>query len=194
MWNQRNLLADGWDHADDDRGLSDFGKQVVGELERLGVIIDLAHMAPKGWWDIMEIAKRPLIVSHTSTRGPPNASRRAMTDDQLRAIASNGGIVGIIAIYSERIIRSIPNLQAYCDHVEHVVKVAGLRHVALGPDFGYYLGGALADDDSKLVKDLEDHSKLSGVIHELSRRGMSEKEIRLVARDNFLRVFKQVCG
>jgi len=194
MWNQRNLLADGWDHLNDDRGLSDFGRKVVEEVERMGVLIDLAHMAPKGWWDVMDMAKHPLIVSHTSTRGPPNASVRAMTDDQLKAVASNGGIVGIIAIYSETIIRSIPDLKAYCDHIEHVIEIAGPKHVALGPDFGYFLGGAIPNDDSQLVKDLEDHSKLGRVISELSRRGISEKEIRMIARDNFVRVFKQVCG
>ena len=194
MWNQRNLLADGWDHVSDDRGLSDFGKQVVEELNRMKVVIDLAHMAPKGWWGVMDAAKHPLIVSHTSTRGPPDPSERAMTDDQLKAVASNGGIIGIIAIYSQRVIRSIPDLKAYCDHIEYVAKVAGPEHVGLGPDFGYYLAGAIANDDSQLVKDLEDHSKLPGILNELSRRGMSEKEIRMIARDNFVRVFSQVVG
>jgi len=194
MWNQRNLLADGWDHVDDDRGLSDFGKQVVQELNRMGVVIDLAHMAPKGWWDVMNATKQPLIVSHTSTRGPPNASKRAMTDEQLKAVASNGGIVGIIAIYSPSLLRSVPDLKAYCDHIEYVAKVAGPEHVGLGPDFGYYLAGAIANDDSQLVKELEDHSKLPGILNELSRRGMPEKEIRMIARDNFVRVFSQVVG
>jgi membrane dipeptidase len=200
MWNQRNLLADGWDHATDDQGLSDFGKQVVEEVEHMNVIIDLAHMAPKGWWDVVDMAKHPLIVSHTSTRGPPNASDRAMTDDQLRAVASNGGIVGIIAVYSEKTIRSIPDLKAYCDHVEYVAKVAGPEHVGLGPDFGYWFfeGGQPETfagwTDWKMTQDLEDHSKLPDVLKELSRRGMSEKEIRLIARDNFVRVFKQVVG
>jgi len=200
MWNQRNLLADGWDHLNDDRGLSDFGRQVVEELDKLGVVIDLAHMAPKGWWGVMDAAKRPLIVSHTSTRGPPNASGRAMTDDQLRAVTTNGGIVGIVAVYSERHIRSIPDLKAYCDHVEYVAKVAGPEHVGLGPDFGYWFfeNGVPETfagwNDWKMTKDLEDHSKLPDVLRELSRRGMSDEEIRLIARDNFVRVFKQVAG
>ena len=80
----------------------------------------------------------------------------------------------------------------YCDHVEYIAKVAGPEHGGLGPDFGYYLAGACQNDDSQPVKDLEDHSKLPGVLTELSRRGMSEKEIRMIARDNFVRVFKQV--
>jgi membrane dipeptidase len=200
MWNERNLLADGWDHANDDRGLSDFGKQVVEEVEKMGIVIDLAHMAPKGWWGVTDAAKHPLIVSHTSTRGPPNASDRAMTDDQLRAVASNGGIVGIIAVYSEGKIRSVPDLKAYCDHVEYVVKIAGPEHIGLGPDLGYWFfeNGVPetfgAWNDWRMTKDLEDHSKLPDVLRELSRRGMSDQEIRLIARDNFVRVFRQVCG
>jgi membrane dipeptidase len=194
MWNQRNLLADGWDHANDDRALSDFGRQVVEELDRMRVMIDLAHMAPKGWWGVMDAAKHPLIALHTSTQDAPDPSQRAMTDDQLKTVASNGGIIGIIAIYSQSIIRSIPDLKAYCDHIEYVAKIAGPERVGLGPDFGYYLDEAIANDDSQLVKDLEDHSKLPAILNELSRRGMSEKEIRMIARDNFVRVFKQVVG
>jgi membrane dipeptidase len=194
MWNQRNLLADGWNHVDDDHGLSDFGRQVVEELNKMGVIIDLSHMAPRGWWGVMDATKQPLIVSHTSTVGRPDPSIRAMTDDQLKAVASNGGIVGILAFYSQKVIRSIPDLMAYCDHVEHVIKIAGPEHVGLGPDFSYFLVGALPNDDSRPVKGLEDHSKLSRVLSELSRRGLSEKEIRMIARDNFVRVFRQVVG
>lgn len=200
MWNQRNLLADGWDHAADDRGLSDFGKQVVEEVERTGIVIDLAHMAPKSWWGVMDMAKHPLIVSHTSTRGPPNASDRAMTDDQLRAVASNGGVVGIIAVYSESHIRSVPDLKSYCDHVEYVAKVAGPKHIGLGPDLGYWFFENGVPEtfagwsDWRMTKDLEDHSKLPDVLRELSKRGMSDKELRLIARDNFMRVFKQVVG
>ena len=200
MWNQRNLLADGWEHATDDRGLSDFGRQVVEEVEKMHILIDLAHMARKGWWDVIDMVKRPLMVSHTSTRGPPNASDRAMTDDQLRAIADNGGIVGIIAVYSESSIRSVPDLKAYCDHVEYVANVAGPKHIGLGPDLGYWFFENGRPEtfanwtDWRMTKDLEDHSKLPDVLRELSRRGMSDREIRMIARDNFLRVFKKVVG
>ena len=200
MWNQRNLLADGWEHATDDHGLSDFGRQVVEEVEKMHILIDLAHMARKGWWDVIDMAKRPLMVSHTSTRGPPNASDRAMTDDQLRAIADNGGIVGIIAVYSESSIRSVPDLKAYCDHVEYVANVAGPEHIGLGPDLGYWFFENGRPEtfanwtDWRMTKDLEDHSKLPDVLRELSRRGMSDREIRMIARDNFLRVFKKVVG
>jgi membrane dipeptidase len=124
-----------------------------------------------------------------------------MTDDQLKAVASNGGIVGIIAVYSESIIRSIPDLKAYCDHVEYVAKVAGPEHVGLGPDFGYWFfdeNGVPETSpgwtDWRMTKDLEDHTKLPDVLRELSKRGMSEEELRLIARDNFVRVFKQVVG
>jgi membrane dipeptidase len=193
-WNQRNLMADGWDHYRDDRGLSEFGKQVVEELGNLRMIIDLAHMSRKGFWDVMDMAKDPLIVSHTCTS--IDQTFRAMTNDQLKAVARNGGIIGIIAAQTQGRdpatgpITSVPDLQAYCDHVEHAVKVAGPDHVGLGPDFYDYY--AEDEPDYVLVKGLEDHSKLGGVLSELSHRGLSEAEVKMIARDNFVRVLRQV--
>lgn len=124
-----------------------------------------------------------------------------MTDDQLRAIASNGGIVGIIALRmtgEPLTYPSIPDLNTYCDHVERAVKIAGPDHVGLGPDFyDYFLEDLVKeypDANFQLVKDLEDHTKLGMVLSELSRRGMSESEILMIARGNFARVFKEVVG
>jgi len=194
VWNQRNLMADGWDHVKDDRGLTDFGKQAVEELDRLGIIVDLAHLAPRGFWDVLNVAKHPVIVSHTCTSRYP--SLRSMTDDQLRAVASNGGIVGIFAVNTGAATVTMPDLKTYCDHIEYAVKISGPEHVGLGPDFYDYflqdLREEYADKDFQLVRGLEDHSKLGAVVNELSRRGLSEEEIRLIARDNFVRIFKEV--
>jgi membrane dipeptidase len=198
-WNQRNLMADGWDHYKDDRGLTDFGKQVVCELNKLHVLIDLAHMSRKGFWGVLETTKDPLILSHTCTS--LDRSFRAMKDEQLTAIANNGGIVGIIAVKMQgdpEVYPSIPDLKTYCDHVEYAVKTAGPDHVGLGPDlYDYFLedlGAEYSEVNFEPVKDLEDHSKLRGVLSELSRRGLSEEDIRKIARDNFIRVFRKVVG
>jgi membrane dipeptidase len=200
-WNQRNLMADGWDHWADDRGLTDFGKEVVQELERLGIMLDLAHVAHRSFRGIIETATKPLVVSHTLTtiQGHDSASSHARTDDELKAVGIKGGVVGICAV-NEPPLAKVPDLRAYCDHVDHAVKLAGIEHVGLGPDFGDYfaeeaqkaLEGTGAKHDS--VKDLEDHSKLAGVLSELSRRGYSEQQIRKIARDNFARVFRETVG
>jgi membrane dipeptidase len=196
MWNQRNLLADGWDHVNDERGLTDLGKQVIEELERLRVVVDLAHMAPKSFWGVMDVARRPLIVSHTAT--PRHKSLRSMTDDQLRAVRDNGGIVGIFAVNTGTDTVTMPDLEAYCDHIEYAAKLIGPDHVGLGPDFyDYFLDDLRTEyptENFQLVKGIEDHSKLGAVIQELSQRGLSDQEIRLIAGENFIRLFREVVG
>jgi membrane dipeptidase len=198
-WNQRNLMADGWSHFKDDRGLTDFGRQIVDEVNRLGVLIDLAHMSRKGFWGVLDATRKPLIVSHTCTLLDP--SFRAMRDEQLKAVASNGGIIGIIAVRGvgdRTVYPTIPDLKTYCDHIEYAVKVAGPEHVGLGPDFyDYFIEDLVTeypDMKYELVEGLEDHSKLGAVISELSKRGLTDDEIRMIARDNFVRVFKEVVG
>jgi membrane dipeptidase len=196
MWNQRNLLADGWDHINDERGLTQFGNEVVVELERLRIIVDLAHMAPKSFWGTIEVAKKPLIVSHTATSR--HKSLRSLTDDQLRAVADKNGIIGIFAVNTGTDMMMMPDLKTYCDHVEHAVEVAGAEHVGLGPDFyDYFLEDLQRENPSsnfQLVKGIEDHSKLGSVIAELSRRGLSERDLQFISRENFIRVFREVVG
>ena len=191
VWNERNALADGMYHKDDDRGLTKLGRQVVEELDDQRILIDLAHIAPRSFWDVIEVARRPVMVSHGATSA--RTSLRNSTDDQLRAVAQSGGVFGIFAVNAGE----SRDLEAYVDHLMHTVKVAGIEHVALGPDFYDYLFDELkTGDDGHLpaMVGLEDTTKLDTVIGELSKRGLSEEEIRMIARDNFLRVFKKVVG
>ena len=183
-WNQRNNLADGMYHEADDRGLTHLGRQVVEELDDLRILIDLAHIAPRSFWDVIEVARRPVMVSHGATTA--HKSLRNSTDEQLRAIADCGGTFGIFAENAG----DTHDLKAYIDHVMHAVKVAGVEHVSLGPDFCDYLDYYPTPG----LKGLEDHSKFGAVLPELARRGLSEEETIMVARDNFLRVFRKVVG
>lgn len=191
VWNQRNLLADGWDHRSDDRGLTSFGKEVLIELQRLGIVADLAHIAPKSFWDIMDAASNPVIVSHGATT--IHSALRELSDEQLRAIAANDGVVGIFALsWGET-----KNLSTYCDHVEHAIKVAGPEHVGLGPDFYDYIQEQLANESVPhfdLMDGLEDHTKLNSVVYELKRRNVSEEDIENIAFGNFKRVFDRAVG
>jgi len=142
------------------------------------------------------VVKHPVIVSHTCTSRYP--SLRSMTDDQLRAVASNGGVIGIFAVNTGTTTVTMPNIKAYCDHIEYAIKIAGPEHVGLGPDFYDYfledLRTEYPDSSFQLVKDLEDHSKLGAVIHELCRRGVPDEEICLITRDNFARLFRDIVG
>jgi membrane dipeptidase len=189
VWNQRNLLADGWDHRADDRGLSDLGREVVKELSRLGIVIDLSHIAPKSFWDVMDLASKPVIVSHCATI--VHSALRELTDEQLRAMADNRGVVGIFALsWGET-----KNLRTFCDHIEHAIKIAGPDHVGLGPDFYDYIQDQLSEEPVPhfdLMSGLEDHTKLNAVIAELQRRKVGEEDIKKITFGNFERVFRQV--
>ena len=189
-WNQRNALADGMYRRDDDRGLTKLGRQVVEELDRVRILIDLAHIAPKSFWGVIEVAKGPVMVSHGATAA--HRALRNSTDEQLRAIANCDGVFGIFAVNSG----DTHDLKAYVDHVMHAVKVAGVEHVALGPDFCDYLADELSTGGggNPPMKGLEDTTKLGAVPVELAKKGLSEDEIRLISRGNFLRVFRRVVG
>ncbi len=189
-WNERNALADGMHHRDDDRGLTALGRQVVEELDRLRILIDLAHIAPKSFWGVIEVAKRPVMVSHGATAA--HKALRNSTDDQLRAVAQSGGVFGIFAVNAG----DTHDLKAYVDHVMRAVKVAGVEHVAMGPDFCDYLVDELraGGGGNPPMEGLEDTTKLGAVFVELSKRGLSEEEIRMISRENFLRVFRKAVG
>ncbi|MGA2665133.1 MAG: membrane dipeptidase [Nitrososphaerales archaeon] len=189
-WNQRNALADGMYHEKDDRGLTRLGRQVVEELDDRRMLIDLAHIGPKSFWGVIEVAKRPVMVSHGATAA--HRALRNSTDEQLRAIADGGGVFGIFAVNRH----DTRDLGGYVDHVMHAVRVAGVEHVALGPDFCDYLREELSTPGSphQDMVGLEDTTKIGVVLTELSRRGLSDEEIRMIARENFLRVFRKVVG
>lgn len=190
VWNQRNLLADGMWHEKDDRGLSDFGKEVVRELDSLGVLMDLSHIAPKSFWGVIDAARGPVMVSHGATAA--HRSLRNSTDEQLKAVAESGGTFGVFAVNRAE----THDLDDYMDHLEHAIKVAGVEHVSLGPDFYDYLMDEIKKDDLLMptMVGLENHTKLWSVIEQLRKRGYSEEEIGMVAKDNFLRVYKKVVG
>jgi len=191
VWNERNLLADGWYHHKDDRGLSEVGRQLVEEANGLRMLIDLTHISPKSFSDVLETTDSPVMVSHGATA--VHTSLRNTTDEQLKALAKNGGVFGPFAVNHAQ----TRTLSDYVDHIEHAVKVAGIEHVGLGPDFYDYLLDELKGHPGgapKLMLGLEDYTKLGAVPRELSRRGMSNKDVELVTRGNFLRLMKDVIG
>jgi len=191
VWNERNHLADGWYHHKDDRGLSELGKKLVEEANELHMLIDLTHIGPKSFYDVLDTTDQPVMVSHGATS--VHSSLRNTTDDQLRALARNGGVFGPFAVNAGE----TRTLSDYIDHIEHAVRVAGVEHVALGPDFYDYLLDDIkqnSGEEMKLLQDLEDHTKLGSVRKELTRRGMSNSDIELIERGNFLRLMKDVIG
>jgi membrane dipeptidase len=223
-WNNTNDWADA--RGDNTHnGLTDFGKEVVREMNRLGMLIDISHVSDKTMSDALDVSKAPVIASHSSARALSNVLRN-IPDDLLKRIAKNGGVVQInfyslfidqktvapqadergqrlktrqealSAKYAddpERLAEESDKLEAQnplpplpisklIDHIDHVVKVAGIDHVGLGPDF---------DGANDFPEGVRDVSMLPNITYELLKRGYSEQDIRKILGENFLRVFSQ---
>ncbi|MCL4518656.1 MAG: dipeptidase [Thaumarchaeota archaeon] len=188
VWNERNQLADGYGEVkgrNGGSGLSELGKAVVEECNKLGIVLDGAHITPNGLADILEYSNDPIIVSHGSTTAT-KGTLRPISDEHLRKIARNGGVAGIFSVNYEN---SMPTLDTYLDHIEHAIKTAGIDHVGIGFDFCDYIPDI---GSSVSVNGIENHSKSQNVVRALRQRGFEEKEITKLATDNFVRVLKQV--
>ncbi len=183
-WNQRNQAADGWAERRTGGGLTEFGVALVKECNRLGIVLDLAHLAAAGVRDVLELSEVPVVVTHGNCHALWPRFRN-LTDDQLEGVAAKGGVVGVTAVpaFLGEDEKRAP-LSLMLDHVDHMVKVMGEDHVGLGMDFD-------GVRDSRVI-DLEDASKLPNLTAGLVERGYSEPTIRKILGENFLRVFQQV--
>jgi membrane dipeptidase len=177
-------------------GLNDFGRQVVREMNRLGMMVDISHVADDTFWDVIETTQAPIIASHSSCRGLTNVPRN-LTDDMLKALAKNRGVV-MINFYSGFINTeyakpgapapakpaNTSTMDMLMRHFEHAIKVAGIDHVGIGSDFDGV--------DGLLPAGMEDISKLPAITYELLKRGHSEADVKKVLGENFLRVMAEV--
>lgn len=182
--NERNMLADGVSEARARGGLTSMGVQVVEEMNRLGIILDVSHLSESSFWDALEVCRGPLIASHSNCRHLCDSPRN-LTDEQIKAIADKGGVVGVSFSPSFLVKDGRATVKDVLNHVEHIVKVAGIDYVGLGSDF---------DGISSTPEGLEDVAKLPKITLELLKRGFSEGEVKKVLGENFLRVMRQVIG
>lgn len=195
-WNFRNELGDGvWENRTRG-GLTRFGVQVIKEMNRLGMVVDLAHMNREGFFQALEVAEAPLIVSHANACGMLDNPRN-LADDQIKAIADQGGLVGILAL-PERVTKKEATLDDLLKHLDYMAALVGIEHVALGLDFIKYDGPrTLKDQHHPLhqrtyVKDFEEIEDLPKLVDGFIRRGYKESEIALILGGNYLRVLKTI--
>jgi membrane dipeptidase len=195
-WNFRNELGDGvWENRTKG-GLTHFGVEVVKEMNRLGMVVDLAHMNREGFFQALEVASAPLIVSHANACGMLDNPRN-LGDDQIKAIANQGGLVGILAL-PERVAKKDATLEDLLRHVDYMVELVGVEHLALGLDFIKYDGPRTLKDqhhplrERTYVKDFEEIEDLPKLIEGLMRHGYKEREIALILGENYLRVLKSI--
>ena len=185
-WSRRNQAGDGVSEARTGGGLTTFGMQLVDECNKLGIMLDISHLTPPGVRDVFQASSQPVIASH-SLAYALCAHPRNLSDEQLMALGKKGGVVAVTFVPAfiapEKTDASLDKL---LDHVDHIVRVAGIDHVALGSDFDGF--------DPPPPVGLEDVTRLPGITAGLVQRGYSEADVRKILGENFLRVFRQVAG
>ena len=185
-WSLRNRAADGVNEIRTGGGLSSFGVELVEEMNRLGIMIDIAHLSPAGVRDVLELSQAPIIASHANTHALRSVIRN-LTDEQLEGIASTGGVVGVTFVpYFLDEDWKHSSLGHLLDHIDHIVKVAGIDHVGIGSDFDGF--------SPPPPTGLEDATCFPNITTGLLERGYGEDDVRKILGGNFMRVFRQVCG
>ena len=158
-------------------GVSDFGKQVIREMNRLGIMVDLSHAHEKSFYDALELSQTPIVCSHSSCRALCDHPRN-LTDDQMRALAAKGGVMQV-TLYNGFLVKDgQATIEDAMRHLEHAIDVMGIDHVGLGTDF---------DGDGGIVG-LANSSELPNFTRQLLKRQFSEEDIQKIWGGNFIRV------
>ena len=177
-------------------GLTTFGRELVQDCERLGIILDLAHINPAGFEEIYSLTTKPLIVSHSNARRYYDMERN-ISDEQIKMIGARGGVIGINAILVSPK-KEEATLDRYVDHIDHVANLIGIEGVGIGFDFCEYLWRQLPDAEREALQanlttprflpDLGNHSHARNLTRKLIERGFSDEQIGKILRGNWLRV------
>lgn len=161
-------------------GLSDFGRKVVKEMNRVGLMVDLSHAAESSFWDALATSKTPIVCSHSSCRSLCDHPRN-LTDQQMRALAEKGGVMQV-TIYNGFLVKDgQATIKDVVRHINHAVEVMGIDHVGIGTDF----------DGDGGVSGVASASELPNLTKELLREGYSTADLRKLWGENFLRVMTQ---
>lgn len=196
-----------------DPGLSHFGLQFVRRCNEVGVIVDTAHTGRQTTLDACQASSKPVIATHTSAAALYECDR-AKSDEELRAIADTGGIIGVYAIpfFLGPPGGPPPTIELMLDHIDYVVQLVGWPHVALGPDWPIALPEAVQRrvlmpvfeslgfrdehniDVTATLIGFRDPRDIRNIVRGLVSRGYDDQQIRGILGENFLRVFEDVCG
>ncbi len=201
VWSRRNYVGDGsyFSPVREGRkgGISEFGVRIIEEAEKLGMIIDVSHLNDEGVADVMEIATKPVIASHSNCRSIAN-SMRNLTDDQIKAIAAKNGVIGMNA---NNFFTANTDEDAHADyllnHVDHIAKLVGAEHIGLGldlcDDFMKYVSPeSLKTMPRKPFDVVAGHRSVPLLTKGLVERGYTDEQIEGILGKNFERVYKEV--
>ncbi|UQZ88080.1 peptidase M19 [Deltaproteobacteria bacterium Smac51] len=194
-WNEKNDFATGIGSRAVCRGLSDEGRKAAGLMEQLGIVMDVSHLSEKSFWDVIDCTSVPLVASHSNARAVCGAARN-LTDQQIEAIAQRDGVIGLNS-WGDFIDEEAPTAERALEHLDYLVRRAGIDHVGLGFDFCDYFGTdpTSVDDDKPLAltEGLARCEDVPAFINRLSQK-YSGDELDKILYKNFHRVFRQVIG
>ena len=169
-------------------GLSPFGRKVVPEMNKQGVMIDISHVSDAAFYEVLELSKTPVIASHSSLRHFVPGFERNVSDDMLKKLALNGGVIQI-CFGSEFIAEKkkypelVVTVEDVANHIDRVKDLVGIDHVGIGSDY---------DGWRNFPVGLEDTSSYPNLIKELLKRNYSKSEIKKILGENLLRVWTEV--
>ena len=199
VWSRRNYVADGafFGSVQEGRkgGLTSFGVKLIEKAEDLGIIIDLSHINDEGFSDVLDIATKPVIASHSNCRALTDTMRN-LTDRQIERIAANGGVIGMNSVNMfTNPDKEKATASDLVDHVDHIVKIAGIDHVGIGFDICNTFTNFLQLEESLPAYDIiESHDQLPDFTSALIDRGYCDDDILKILGGNFLRVYEETLG
>jgi membrane dipeptidase len=183
-WNERNQIADGVGEKSSGGGLTDFGRQVVAEMNRLGMIVDVSHLSERSYWDCIEASAHPIIASHSNAKALCGHVRN-LNDDQIKALAKKGGVMGINFSSEFLVSEGQAQISDVVRHIAHICALVGPDHVGLGADY---------DGITVPPLGLLDVSHFPALTQALVEHGFDEADIRGFLGGNFMRVIEQIIG
>jgi membrane dipeptidase len=185
VWSRPTIFAEGVGPENHGQGLTGLGRELVKQCNSMGVLIDVSHLNEPGFWDVIAESSKPIVASHSNARAICDHERN-LTDRQIKELAKNGGLMGInyavgFLVQGAKSGSEVP-LSVLVDHIDHIVNLVGIDHVALGSDY----------DGAGVPEALKDAAHDWAIVEELSRRGYDDDSIAKICRDNWLRVLKEV--
>ena len=179
--NGNNQLCGSCRYNDEGLGVNAFGEEVIHEMNRVGMMVDISHAGDRTFYDALDISTKPIVASHSSSRALCNHPRN-LTDDQLRALAAKGGVAQVTLYNGFLKEEGQATIQDAIRHLNHMVDVMGIEHVGIGTDF---------DGDGGIIG-CASASELINFTRCLLKERYSEDDIRRIWGGNFLRVMEEV--
>jgi microsomal dipeptidase-like Zn-dependent dipeptidase len=179
--NGNNQLCGSARFNDEGLGVNAFGEQVIKEMNRVGMMVDISHAGERTFYDALNISSKPIVASHSSARALCNHPRN-LTDDQLKALADKGGVAQVTLYSGFLKEQGMATIQDAIDHLNHMVNVMGIEHVGIGTDF----------DGDGGITGCASASELINFTRCLLKERYSEEDIRRIWGGNFLRVMEEV--